>query len=53
MRRCPRPWRPPLSCAWSGLGLLTRGLVTMKLQTPEFQSLFTDGLKSLTGEPPR
>lgn len=43
MRRCP-----PLSCAWSGLGLLTRGLVTMKLQTPEFQSLFTDGLKSLT-----
>ncbi|KAM4821050.1 CCA tRNA nucleotidyltransferase 1, mitochondrial [Thomomys bottae] len=36
------------SAGWSGLGLVKRGLRTMKVQSPEFQSLFTEGLKSLT-----
>uniref|UniRef100_A0A5F9DVU9 CCA tRNA nucleotidyltransferase 1, mitochondrial n=1 Tax=Oryctolagus cuniculus TaxID=9986 RepID=A0A5F9DVU9_RABIT len=44
MLRCLRPWhRPALSCTWSRLRLFT-----MKVQSPEFQSLFTEGLKSLT-----
>uniref|UniRef100_A0A8C5XGX8 tRNA nucleotidyl transferase 1 n=1 Tax=Microcebus murinus TaxID=30608 RepID=A0A8C5XGX8_MICMU len=44
------PWhRPVPSCSWSRLSLLKRYLFTMKLQSPEFQSLFTEGLKSLTG----
>ncbi|EHB09879.1 tRNA-nucleotidyltransferase 1, mitochondrial [Heterocephalus glaber] len=43
------PWhRPLVSCSWSRLCLLKRYLFTMKLQSPEFQSLFTEGLKSLT-----
>uniref|UniRef100_A0A8C9USJ6 Uncharacterized protein n=1 Tax=Spermophilus dauricus TaxID=99837 RepID=A0A8C9USJ6_SPEDA len=46
---CPRH-RPVLSCSWSRLCLLKRRLFTMKLESPEFQSLFTEGLKSLTGE---
>ncbi|XP_047390520.1 CCA tRNA nucleotidyltransferase 1, mitochondrial isoform X2 [Sciurus carolinensis] len=44
---CP-PHRPVLSCSWSRLCLLKRCFFTMKLQSPEFQSLFTEGLKSLT-----
>ncbi|XP_013216481.2 CCA tRNA nucleotidyltransferase 1, mitochondrial [Ictidomys tridecemlineatus] len=44
---CPRH-RPVLSCSWSRLCLLKRRLFTMKLESPEFQSLFTEGLKSLT-----
>ncbi|VTJ78474.1 Hypothetical predicted protein [Marmota monax] len=40
--------RPVLSCSWSRLCLLKRRLFTMKVQSPEFQSLFTEGLKSLT-----
>ncbi|XP_076964629.1 CCA tRNA nucleotidyltransferase 1, mitochondrial-like [Callospermophilus lateralis] len=43
------PWHLPiLSCRWSRLCLLKRRLFTMKVQSPEFQSLFTEGLKSLT-----
>ncbi|XP_021562677.1 CCA tRNA nucleotidyltransferase 1, mitochondrial isoform X2 [Carlito syrichta] len=43
------PWhRPVLSCSWSRLCLLKQYLFTMKLQSPEFQSLFTEGLKTLT-----
>ncbi|KAB1264438.1 CCA tRNA nucleotidyltransferase 1; mitochondrial [Camelus dromedarius] len=49
MLRCLDPWRRPLlSCSWSRLCLLKQNLFTMKLQSPEFQSLFTEGLKSLT-----
>uniref|UniRef100_A0A8D2E251 CCA tRNA nucleotidyltransferase 1, mitochondrial n=1 Tax=Sciurus vulgaris TaxID=55149 RepID=A0A8D2E251_SCIVU len=40
--------RPLLSCSWSRRCLLKRCFFTMKLQSPEFQSLFTEGLKSLT-----
>lgn len=51
MLRFLRPWpRSALSCTWSLLRLPRRGLFTMKLQSSEFQALFTDGLKSLTGE---
>lgn len=51
MLRCLRRWWP--SGGWAGLRLLEqRHLFTMKLQSPEFQSLFTEGLKSLTGETP-
>ncbi|XP_036123417.1 CCA tRNA nucleotidyltransferase 1, mitochondrial [Molossus molossus] len=46
MLRCLHPWW--LSRGWTGLPLLKRHLFTMKLQSPEFQSLFTEGLKSLT-----
>ncbi|KAM8758325.1 CCA tRNA nucleotidyltransferase 1, mitochondrial [Rhynchonycteris naso] len=47
MLRCLlHPWGP--SVGWTGLPLLKRHLFTMKLQSPEFQSLFTEGLKSLT-----
>uniref|UniRef100_A0A8C9EBG2 tRNA nucleotidyl transferase 1 n=2 Tax=Odontoceti TaxID=9722 RepID=A0A8C9EBG2_PHOSS len=50
MLRCLGPWhRQLLSCSWSRLFLLKHSLFTMKLQSPEFQSLFTEGLKSLTG----
>ncbi|XP_010628249.1 CCA tRNA nucleotidyltransferase 1, mitochondrial isoform X3 [Fukomys damarensis] len=43
------PWhRPLLRCSWSRLCLLKHYLFTMKLHSPEFQSLFTEGLKSLT-----
>ncbi|XP_049498682.1 CCA tRNA nucleotidyltransferase 1, mitochondrial isoform X1 [Panthera uncia] len=49
MLRCLNPWRRPLlSCSWSRLCLFKQYLFTMKLQSPEFQSLFTEGLKSLT-----
>ncbi|XP_014921547.1 CCA tRNA nucleotidyltransferase 1, mitochondrial isoform X1 [Herpailurus yagouaroundi] len=49
MLRCLNPWRRPLlSCSWSRLCLFKQYLFTMKLQSPEFQSLFTAGLKSLT-----
>ncbi|XP_046950698.1 CCA tRNA nucleotidyltransferase 1, mitochondrial isoform X1 [Lynx rufus] len=49
MLRCLNPWRRPLlSCSWSRLCLFKQCLFTMKLQSPEFQSLFTAGLKSLT-----
>ncbi|XP_065741829.1 CCA tRNA nucleotidyltransferase 1, mitochondrial isoform X2 [Phocoena phocoena] len=49
MLRCLGPWhRQLLSCSWSRLFLLKHSLFTMKLQSPEFQSLFTEGLKSLT-----
>ncbi|KAM5279764.1 CCA tRNA nucleotidyltransferase 1, mitochondrial isoform 2-T2 [Ctenodactylus gundi] len=49
MLRRLHPWhRPLLSCSWSSLCLLKQCLFTMKLQTPEFQSLFTEGLKNLT-----
>lgn len=48
MLRHPQPWRPLLNCGWSALCLLKRHLFTMKLQSPEFQSLFTEGLKGLT-----
>ncbi|PNJ68049.1 TRNT1 isoform 6, partial [Pongo abelii] len=49
MLRCLYHWhRPVLNCRWSRLCLLKRYLFTMKLQSPEFQSLFTEGLKSLT-----
>lgn len=49
MLRFLRPWpRSALSCTWSLLRLPRRGLFTMKLQSSEFQALFTDGLKSLT-----
>ncbi|XP_075405991.1 CCA tRNA nucleotidyltransferase 1, mitochondrial [Tenrec ecaudatus] len=48
MLRYLHPWpRPLLSCSWSRLCLLKQHLFTMKLQSPEFQSLFTEGLKSL------
>ncbi|XP_054450723.1 CCA tRNA nucleotidyltransferase 1, mitochondrial [Pteronotus mesoamericanus] len=46
MLRCLRRWW--LSGGEAGLRLLERHLFTMKLQSPEFQSLFTEGLKSLT-----
>ncbi|KAM5313459.1 CCA tRNA nucleotidyltransferase 1, mitochondrial isoform 1-T2 [Glossophaga mutica] len=47
MLRCLRHWWP--SGGWAGLRLLERRhLFTMKLQSPEFQSLFTEGLKALT-----
>ncbi|XP_066208102.1 CCA tRNA nucleotidyltransferase 1, mitochondrial [Saccopteryx leptura] len=47
MLRCLlHPWGPSLG--GTGLHLLKRHLFTMKLQSPEFQSLFTEGLKSLT-----
>uniref|UniRef100_A0A9L0T5T0 tRNA nucleotidyl transferase 1 n=2 Tax=Equus TaxID=9789 RepID=A0A9L0T5T0_HORSE len=50
MLRCLNPWRRPLlSRGWSRVCLLKQYLFTMKLQSPEFQSLFTEGLKSLTG----
>ncbi|XP_012924974.1 CCA tRNA nucleotidyltransferase 1, mitochondrial-like isoform X2 [Heterocephalus glaber] len=43
------PWhRPSLSCSWSRLCLLKHYLFATKLQSPEFQSLFMEGLKSLT-----
>nr|KAF6476700.1 tRNA nucleotidyl transferase 1 [Rousettus aegyptiacus] len=49
MLRCLFPWRRPvLSCGWCRPHLLKRSLFTMKLQSAEFQSLFTEGLKSLT-----
>nr|XP_055115600.1 CCA tRNA nucleotidyltransferase 1, mitochondrial isoform X2 [Symphalangus syndactylus] len=49
MLRCLYHWqRPVLNCRWSRLCLLKQYLFTMKLQSPEFQSLFTEGLKSLT-----
>uniref|UniRef100_A0A8D0MUQ6 CCA tRNA nucleotidyltransferase 1, mitochondrial n=1 Tax=Sus scrofa TaxID=9823 RepID=A0A8D0MUQ6_PIG len=49
MLRCLDPWRRPLlSCSWSRLCLVKQYLFTMKLQSPEFQSLFTEGLKTLT-----
>ncbi|XP_021550701.1 CCA tRNA nucleotidyltransferase 1, mitochondrial [Neomonachus schauinslandi] len=49
MLRCLNPWRRPLlSGSWSRLCLFKQYLFTMKLQSPEFQSLFTAGLKSLT-----
>ncbi|XP_045721060.2 LOW QUALITY PROTEIN: CCA tRNA nucleotidyltransferase 1, mitochondrial-like [Mirounga angustirostris] len=49
MLRCLNPWcRPLLSGSWSRLCLFKQYLFTMKLQSPEFQSLFTAGLKSLT-----
>ncbi|XP_019284291.2 CCA tRNA nucleotidyltransferase 1, mitochondrial isoform X1 [Panthera pardus] len=49
MLRCLNSWRRPLlSCSWSRLCLFKQYLFTMKLQSPEFQSLFTEGLKSLT-----
>ncbi|KAL2803497.1 CCA tRNA nucleotidyltransferase 1, mitochondrial isoform 2 [Daubentonia madagascariensis] len=49
MLRYLYPWRRPvLSFSWSRLCLLKQYLFTMKLQSPEFQSLFTEGLKSLT-----
>ncbi|OBS69939.1 hypothetical protein A6R68_01519 [Neotoma lepida] len=49
MQRFLYPWhRQVLSCSWSRLCLLKRYLFTMKLQSPEFQSLFTEGLKNLT-----
>ncbi|KAM9201437.1 LOW QUALITY PROTEIN: CCA tRNA nucleotidyltransferase 1, mitochondrial-like [Dugong dugon] len=40
--------RPLLNCSWSRPCLLKQYLFTMKLQSPEFQSLVTEGLKSLT-----
>ncbi|XP_036905434.1 CCA tRNA nucleotidyltransferase 1, mitochondrial isoform X2 [Sturnira hondurensis] len=47
MLRCLRLWWP--SGGLAGLGLPERRhLFTMKLQSPEFQSLFTEGLKGLT-----
>uniref|UniRef100_A0A2K6G2Q5 tRNA nucleotidyl transferase 1 n=1 Tax=Propithecus coquereli TaxID=379532 RepID=A0A2K6G2Q5_PROCO len=50
MLRYLYPWhRPLLSFSWSRLCLLKQYLFTMKLHSPEFQSLFTEGLKSLTG----
>uniref|UniRef100_A0A2K5LT32 tRNA nucleotidyl transferase 1 n=5 Tax=Cercopithecidae TaxID=9527 RepID=A0A2K5LT32_CERAT len=50
MLRCLYHWhRPVLSCRWNRLCLLKQYLFTMKLQSPEFQSLFTEGLKNLTG----
>uniref|UniRef100_A0A8C9Q6B6 Uncharacterized protein n=1 Tax=Spermophilus dauricus TaxID=99837 RepID=A0A8C9Q6B6_SPEDA len=46
---CWDHWHSPvLCCSWSRLCLLKRHLFTMKLQSPEFQSPFTEGLKSLT-----
>ncbi|XP_025230901.1 CCA tRNA nucleotidyltransferase 1, mitochondrial isoform X2 [Theropithecus gelada] len=49
MLRCLYHWhRPVLSCRWNRLCLLKQYLFTMKLQSPEFQSLFTEGLKNLT-----
>lgn len=46
MLRCLHPrW---LSGGRAGLRLLQRHLFTMKVQSPEFQSLFTEGLQSLT-----
>ncbi|PNI53034.1 TRNT1 isoform 3 [Pan troglodytes] len=49
MLRCLYHWhRPVLNRRWSRLCLLKQYLFTMKLQSPEFQSLFTEGLKSLT-----
>ncbi|KAF3828971.1 CCA tRNA nucleotidyltransferase 1, mitochondrial [Mirounga angustirostris] len=49
MLRCLNPCRRPLlSGSWSRLCLFKQYLFTMKLQSPEFQSLFTAGLKSLT-----
>ncbi|XP_037377907.1 CCA tRNA nucleotidyltransferase 1, mitochondrial [Talpa occidentalis] len=48
MLRClARGRRPGLGCPRGGLRVLRQRLFTMKLQTPEFQSLFTEGLKSL------
>ncbi|XP_029773904.1 CCA tRNA nucleotidyltransferase 1, mitochondrial isoform X1 [Suricata suricatta] len=47
MLRCLNPWRRPLLSCRNRLCLLKRCLFTMKLQSPEFQSLFTAGLKSL------
>ncbi|KAG8516844.1 CCA tRNA nucleotidyltransferase 1, mitochondrial, partial [Galemys pyrenaicus] len=48
MLRCLYRWRGQvLSCPRSGLKVLKQCLFTMKLQTPEFQSLFTEGLQSL------
>nr|KAF6335946.1 tRNA nucleotidyl transferase 1 [Pipistrellus kuhlii] len=46
MLRCLHPWW--LSGGGAGLRLLQRHLFTMKVQSPEFQSLFTEGLRSLT-----
>lgn len=48
MLRCLHPSRPLLLCGWSRLCLLKQHLFTMKVQSPEFQSLFTEGLKDLT-----
>ncbi|KAI2527968.1 tRNA nucleotidyl transferase 1 [Homo sapiens] len=49
MLRCLYHWhRPVLNRRWSRLCLPKQYLFTMKLQSPEFQSLFTEGLKSLT-----
>ncbi|CAD7684953.1 unnamed protein product [Nyctereutes procyonoides] len=49
MLRCLNPWRGPfLSSSRRKLCLFKQHLFTMKLQSPEFQSLFTEGLKSLT-----
>lgn len=48
MLRCLHPSRPLLHCGWSRLSLLKQYLFTMKVQSPEFQSLFTEGLKDLT-----
>lgn len=48
MLRCLHPSRPLLHGGWRRLCLLKQYLFTMKVQSPEFQSLFTDGLKDLT-----
>ncbi|XP_044512761.1 CCA tRNA nucleotidyltransferase 1, mitochondrial isoform X2 [Gracilinanus agilis] len=40
--------RTLLSCSWSRVSLLKKYLFTMKVESPEFQSLFTEGLKNLT-----
>ncbi|XP_039693902.1 CCA tRNA nucleotidyltransferase 1, mitochondrial isoform X2 [Pteropus medius] len=49
MLRCLYPWRwPLLSCGRCRPYLLKQNLFTMKLQSAEFQSLFTEGLKGLT-----
>ncbi|XP_036601615.1 CCA tRNA nucleotidyltransferase 1, mitochondrial-like [Trichosurus vulpecula] len=40
--------RTLLSSSWSQVSLLKKYLLTMKVESPEFQSLFTEGLKNLT-----